>query len=141
MFCSRTLTSSLDYIHEQALCLVLSNYNSSFCDIFEMSNEKTIHRKLFEYLAKETYKFINGSSPPKMNDISRLEKPLTTSEISASLPRHEVKVVSRPDTQYPQYFRYPQYPRYSTPSRYPVPPVPLVPLMRLGISVPPVPPV
>ena len=33
-----------------------------------MSNEKTVHQKNLEHLAKERYKFVNGLSPPIMTD-------------------------------------------------------------------------
>ena len=49
MFFSTTLNNSLNNIHERALCLVHNNYDSSFYDILEMSNEKTIH-KIFRFL-------------------------------------------------------------------------------------------
>ena len=39
-----------------------------------MSNEKTIHQKLFEYLAKEIHKFVNGLSPPIMDDFFLFRK-------------------------------------------------------------------
>ena len=51
-----------------------NDYNSFFYDILGISNEKTIHQKNFEHLAKEVYKFVNGLAPPVINDFSSLRE-------------------------------------------------------------------
>ena len=67
MFFSRTLNNSLNCIHKRVLCLIHDNCNSSFQDILQILNEKTIHKKLLQHLAKEIYKFFKGLSPPITN--------------------------------------------------------------------------
>ena len=67
MFCSRSLNNLINRIHECALRLI-HDHVSSFQDILEMTKEKTIHQNNLESLAKEIYKFLNGLSPPIMND-------------------------------------------------------------------------
>ena len=44
-----------------------SNHVSTFQDILEIINEKTIHQNNLECIGKEIYKFLNGLSPPIMN--------------------------------------------------------------------------
>ena len=68
MFCSRILNNSLNRIHERVLPFVHDNYNSSFHHILEISNEKTIHQRNLEHLAKEIYRFVKGLLPPIMNN-------------------------------------------------------------------------
>ena len=63
MFCARTLNNFLNHINERALCLLHNNYNISFYDILEMSNEETVHQRDLEHLAKEIYKIVKELSP------------------------------------------------------------------------------
>ena len=53
---------------ECALRLIHNDHVSSFQNILEITKEKTIHQNNLESLAKEIYKFLNGLSPPIMND-------------------------------------------------------------------------
>ena len=68
MFCSRCLNNLINRIHERGLRLVHNDHVSTFQDILEMAKEKTIHQKNLESLAKEICKFLNGLSPPIIND-------------------------------------------------------------------------
>ena len=68
MFCSRSLNNLINRIHERPLRSIHNDHASSFRDILEMTKEKTIHQTNLESLAKETYKFLNGFSPPIMHD-------------------------------------------------------------------------
>ena len=63
MFCSRFLNNSLNHIHKRALRLIYDDHTRSFQDKVETRNEKTIHKKNLECLAKEIYKFLRGLSP------------------------------------------------------------------------------
>ena len=81
---SRTLNNSINCIHKRVLCLIHDNYNSSLHDILQTSNEKTIHEKDPEHLAKEMYKFVKGLSPLIMNHFFSFRDTLTTSEISSA---------------------------------------------------------
>ena len=67
MFCSSSLNNLINRIHECALRLIHHDHVSTFQDILEKTNEKTIHWNNLECLAKETYKFLNGLPPPIMN--------------------------------------------------------------------------
>ena len=68
MFCSRSVNNLINRIHERALRLTLNDHVSTFQDILELTREKTIHQNNLESLAIEIYKFLNGLSPPIMND-------------------------------------------------------------------------
>ena len=69
MFCSHSLNGLLNQIHERTLRLTYNDHVSSFENIPEISNEKTIHQQNLEFLAKEIYKFVNGLLPPIMSDL------------------------------------------------------------------------
>ena len=68
MFYSRSLINLINQIHERVLKLSYNDHVSSFQDILEMTKEKTIHQNSVGSLAKETYKFLYGLSPPVMSD-------------------------------------------------------------------------
>ena len=68
MFCSRCLNNLINGINERSLRLIHNDHVSSFQDIFEMTKEKTIHQNNLESVAKETYQFSNGLSPPIIYD-------------------------------------------------------------------------
>ena len=53
----------------QALRIKYNDYDSSFSELLEMSNESTIHLKNIKVLMTEVYKFLNDLSPPIMNGI------------------------------------------------------------------------
>ena len=71
MFCSRLLNNLINRIHERAPRL-RNDHFSSFRDILEMTNEKTIYQNNLESLAKEIYTFLNRLSPPIMHDAFRI---------------------------------------------------------------------
>ena len=52
MFCSRSLNTLINRIHECALRLTHNDYISTFQDILEMTKEKTLHQNNLESLAK-----------------------------------------------------------------------------------------
>ena len=68
MFCSRSLNNLINRNHERALRLIHNSHVSSLQDILQMTKEKTIHQNNLERFAKEIYKFLNGLSPPVIND-------------------------------------------------------------------------
>ena len=68
-FCSRQLNYLINKLQERALRVTYNDYDVSFSDFLEMSNESTIHIKNIKVLMTEMYKFLNDISPPIMNDI------------------------------------------------------------------------
>ena len=68
-FCPTQSNHLINKLQEQALRVTYSHYGSSFSELPEMANESTIHRKKIKVLMTEIYKFLNGLSPPIMNDI------------------------------------------------------------------------
>ena len=49
--------------------IAYNNFNSSFSEVLEMTNESTIHIRNLKFLLTEVYKFLNGLSPPIMNEV------------------------------------------------------------------------
>ena len=69
MFHSRSLNNKINRIHERALRITYSEKSSSFQNLLEKDNCVTIHHKNINILATVTYKFLQGLSPPLMNEI------------------------------------------------------------------------
>ena len=58
-----------NHIHERALRITYNVKSSSFQNLLEKDNSVTIHHRNIKILATETYKFLQGLSPPLMNEI------------------------------------------------------------------------
>ena len=69
MFHSRSLNNKINRIHERALRITYNDKSSSFQNLLEKDNSVTIHHRNIKILATETYKFLQGLSPPLMNEI------------------------------------------------------------------------
>lgn len=74
MFILRSLSNSLNYIHECAPRLIHDYRVQSFQSMIEIINQKTILQKNLECLVKKIYKFIYGLSPPVMNDLFQIKE-------------------------------------------------------------------
>ena len=74
MFCSRSLTNSLNHIHERAPTLICDDTGKSFQDILEMTNEKLYIKKNLECFAQEICKILHGLVPPIMKDVVKIKK-------------------------------------------------------------------
>ena len=68
-FCSRQSNHLINKLQERALRLTYNDYESSFSELLEISNESPIHMRNIKVLMTEIYKFLNDLSPPIMNDI------------------------------------------------------------------------
>ena len=68
-FCSRRSDHLINKLQERALRIAYSDFNSSFSELLEMANESTIHIRNLKFLLTEVYKFLNGLSPPIMNEV------------------------------------------------------------------------
>ena len=69
MFHSRKSNSRVNKLHEKALRNVYQDYTSSFTELLEKDNSKTIHNKNIQLLPTELFKVKNVLSPPFMNKI------------------------------------------------------------------------
>ena len=67
------LLEAIESPHKQtsrtSLRIMYNNYDSSFPELLEMSNESTVHIRNIKVLMTEIYKFLNDLSPPIMSDI------------------------------------------------------------------------
>ena len=68
-FCSKQSNHLINKLQKRALRATYSNYDSSFSEFLEMSNESVIFIKNIKVLMTEISKFLNDISPPIMNDI------------------------------------------------------------------------
>ena len=69
MFHSRSLNNKINRIHKRLLRITYNDKSSSFQNLLEKDNSVTIHDKNIKILATETYKFLQGLSLPRMNEI------------------------------------------------------------------------
>ena len=70
MFHSRSLNNNkINRIHKRALRITYNDKSSSFQNLIEKDKSVTIHDRNIKILATETYKFLQGRSPPLMNEI------------------------------------------------------------------------
>ena len=68
LFHSRSLNNKINRIHERSLRITYNDKSSSFQNLFEKDNSVTLHHRNIEILATGTYKFLQGLSPPLMNE-------------------------------------------------------------------------
>ena len=73
MSCSRKQNSKINSIHGRALRIIYQNHTSSYCDLLQLYQESTIDQNNI-ILMIEVYKFLNGLSPPIMEDIFKLRE-------------------------------------------------------------------
>ena len=69
MSCSRLQNNKINKIHERSLRIIYNNYSNSYSELMKIHNEKTVHQCNIQTLMIEVYKFLNGLSPPIMNDV------------------------------------------------------------------------
>ena len=69
MFHSRSLNLKINRIHERALRIIYNDKSLPFQKLLEKDNSFTMHHKNIKILATEAYKFLQGLSPPLMNEI------------------------------------------------------------------------
>ena len=65
----QTIKLSLNKFPDRVLRAKYNDYDSSFPELLEMSNESTVCIKNIQVLMTEIYKFLNDLSPSIMNDI------------------------------------------------------------------------
>ena len=68
LFHSRSLNSKINRIQERSLRITYNDKSSSFQNLLEKGNPVTLHHRNIKILATETYKFLQGLSPPLMNE-------------------------------------------------------------------------
>ena len=69
MFHSRSLNNKINRIHERALRITYNDKSSNFQELLDKDNSVTIHHRNIRTLAIETYKFLQGLSPPLFSEI------------------------------------------------------------------------
>ena len=69
MFCSRTMNTKINRIHERALRLVYQDYESTFECLLRRDNSLCFHHRNIHQVAIEMYKVKHDISPPFIKDI------------------------------------------------------------------------
>ena len=73
-FCSRRSNHLINQLQERPLRIIHKDYNSSFSELLEMTNETTIYIRNLKFLVTEIYKFLNGLSPPIMKEVFQINE-------------------------------------------------------------------
>ena len=68
-FCSRRSNHLINKLQVRARRVGYNDYNSSFSELLEMANERTIRIRNLKFLLTELYKILNGLSPPIMSKV------------------------------------------------------------------------
>ena len=66
LFCSKTANNDINRTHKRALRILYRDYESSFEELIERDNTKTIHTKNLQKLMIEVYKSLNHLNPEYM---------------------------------------------------------------------------
>ena len=69
MFHSRSLNNKINPTHERALRITYNDKSSSFQDLLKKDNSFSIHHRNIRTLATEILKFLQGLSPPILNEV------------------------------------------------------------------------
>ena len=69
MFHSRSLNNKINRIHERALRITYNDKSSSFQDLLKKDNSISIHHRNIRSPATEIFKFLQGLSPPILNEV------------------------------------------------------------------------
>ena len=95
MFCSRTMNTKVNRIHERALRLVYQDYHSTFDELLDKDNSLCFHHRNIHQVAIEMFKVKHNLSPPFMKDIfSEIERKTRS---GTSFSRPHVNSVKRGD--------------------------------------------
>ena len=81
MFSSRNSNNLISKVHERSLRIISGDNHSSFKSLRSKCKEITIPQRDLQVLMTETYKIINGISPPIMEKNLYYEKIHVASEI------------------------------------------------------------
>ena len=95
MFCSRTMNTKVNRIHERALRLVYQDYKSSFEELLDKDKSLCFHHRNIHQVAIEMFKVKHDLSPPFMKDIFKEIERETRS--GTSFLRPKVNSVKRGD--------------------------------------------
>ena len=69
MFCSKTLNTKINRVHERTLRTIYKNYESNFNTLLHKSKGVTIHVRNLQYLMVDVFKSIHNASLIFMSDI------------------------------------------------------------------------
>ena len=76
MFHSRRLNNKINNVHEKALRIVCSDYNSTFQELLDKDASFSVHHRNMKTLAIEIYKHIHGFSPAIMGEVFKINRTL-----------------------------------------------------------------
>ena len=74
MFHSRRLNNKINALHERALRIIYQDYKSSFSELLNKDNSRTVHQRNLQKLVTELFKVKIGVAPDIMKEIFEVEE-------------------------------------------------------------------
>ena len=92
MFHSSRLNNKINNVHEKALRIVYSDYDSTFQELLDKDTSFSVHHRNIQILAIEIYKHIHGLSPANMGEVFKINRTLpynlrTQNDFSSRVPK------------------------------------------------------
>ena len=93
MFFSRKPNNLINKVHERSLRIVSSDNHGSFKSLLSKCKEIIIHQRYLQVLMTETYKIINGVTPPVMENLFILRENTRNLRNSQEIPNENKKTI------------------------------------------------
>ena len=93
MFHSRRLNNKINALHERALRIIYQDYKSSFSELLNKDNSRTVHQRNLQKLVTELFKVKIGEAPEIMNEIFQIEERPYNFRNDVFVKRHNVRTV------------------------------------------------
>ena len=74
MFCNRKSMKKVNKIQERYSRSMTNNYELSYLELLDLTNDLTPHQRCLHSLMTEVYKCLHGLSPGIMNDVLAISK-------------------------------------------------------------------
>ena len=93
MFHSRKLNNKINSLHERALRIIYQDYRSSFSELLNKDNSRTVHQRNLQKLVIELFKVKIGVAPEIMNEVFQIEERPYNFRNGVFIRRHNVRTV------------------------------------------------
>ena len=93
MFHSRKLNNKINSLHERALRIIYQDFRSSFSELLNKDNSRTVHQRNLQKLVIELFKVKIGVAPEIMNEVFQIEERPYNFRNGVFIRRHNVRTV------------------------------------------------
>ena len=93
MFHSRKLNNKINSLHERALRIIYQDFRSSFSELLNKDNSRTVHQRNLQKLVIELFKVKIGVAPEIMNEVFQIKERPYNFRNGVFIRRHNVRTV------------------------------------------------